>query len=153
MSKQPEKQPVGAPKGSANGFVHGLSAMVKDRQEKRLPRGKDRRFRLELLADLIRDAGGPDRMTATKLLLAEIIAADAIWFMKMERANQAILRATPRYNENPAALAKLDGYKRGIINSLSANLDRFGYERSEPPKRESMETIVADATPGDGEEP
>jgi hypothetical protein len=147
MSKRSEKQPVGAPKGSANGFVHGLTAIVHNRQEKRLPRGKDRRFKLELLNDLIRDAGGPEAITATKRLLADIIAADAVWFMKMERATQKILRLVPRYNDNPAALAKFDGYKRSIINSLSANLDRFGYERSEPPKRESMETIVADATP------
>jgi hypothetical protein len=141
MSKNGSKKPVGAPVGSANGFVHGLSVIVRERQEKRMPRGKDKRFRLELLNDLIRDAGGPEAITATKKVLADIIATDTVYVAQMDRAIKRILRLVPKYKDNPAALAKFDGYKRPIVNSLSANLDRFGYERPLP-KVKTLDEIL-----------
>ena len=44
------------------------------RRENRLPRGKDKRFKLELLNELIQDAGGRTEVTATRRLQAEIVA-------------------------------------------------------------------------------
>jgi hypothetical protein len=35
----------------------------------------------------------------------------------------------PEGEANPKALAQLDGYKRPLVGSLSANLQRFGFER------------------------
>jgi hypothetical protein len=37
-------------------------------------------------------------------------------------------------------LAQLDGYKRGLVNSLTGNLQRFGFEKA--PKIESLEEII-----------
>jgi hypothetical protein len=42
----------------------------------------------------------------------------------------------------------LDGYKRPLVGSLSANLQRFGMERVA--KVESLQEIVAEMTENDG---
>ena len=139
----------GAPKGNVNGWKHGLSVIETRRAGKRLPRGKDKRFKLELLTALIQDAGGPENATATKKLLAEIIATDATFLNQMDRAIQGVFKLNAKYKENAAALAKLDGYRRPIINSLSMNLDRFGFIRSAPPAK-TLQEILDDA---EGEEP
>jgi hypothetical protein len=132
---------MGPPKGNTNGFKHGLSVIAKKRDEKRLPRGKDKRFKLELLNELIQDAGGPGQITATRRLQAEIIATDATFLGQMDRAIQNVFRVNPHHRENVAALAKLDGYRRPIINSLSINLERFGFTRA-PPKVKSLDEIL-----------
>jgi len=137
------KRPIGAPKGNANGFKHGLHMIQKNRQWGRLPRGRDKRFKMELLNELIADAGGPSEITASRRLQAEIIATDAVFAAQMDRAIQRIFRLNPKYRENPAALSKLDSYRRPVINSLSANLDRFGYIR-QPPKQKTLQEILAE---------
>jgi len=43
---------------------------------------------------------------------------------------------------NPKALAQLDGYKRPLVGSLSANLRRFRMERTI--KIESLQEIIAE---------
>jgi len=43
---------------------------------------------------------------------------------------------------NPKALAQLDGYRRPLVGSLSANLQRFGMERVA--KVESLQEIIAE---------
>lgn len=131
------------PPGNVNGFKHGLSMIEDKRAAKRLPRGKDKRFKLELLNSLITDAGGQEQVTAAKRLQAEIIATDAMWLGQMDRAIQRILHLNPKYRENPAALSKLDGYRRPVINSLTANLDRFGFTRVPPPQK-SLEEILSE---------
>jgi hypothetical protein len=142
---------AGAPQGNANGFVHGLSLIKKKRIEKRLPRGKDKRFKLELLNELIQDAGGPKEITATRRLQAEIVATDATWLNQMDRAIQRVLRLVPTYRENAAALAKLDSYRRPVINSLSANLDRFGFTRV-PPRTKTREEILNQPDENEGQD-
>jgi hypothetical protein len=42
----------------------------------------------------------------------------------------------------------LDGYKRPLVGSLSANLQRFGMERIA--KMESLQEIIAEMTEDDG---
>jgi hypothetical protein len=120
----------GAPFGNANSFVHGLTVIGRRRREGRLPRGRDKQFKLELLNSLIEDAGGAEHITAAKRLLAEIIARDALTVVQMDRAIQRMFRLNPKYRENIAAQSKLDAYRRPIINSLSSNLDRFGFDRA-----------------------
>jgi hypothetical protein len=42
--------------------------------------------------------------------------------------NQAIdgvIKSNQKARDNPNALAQLDGYKRGLVNSLTGNLQRF----------------------------
>ncbi len=140
---------AGAPKGNVNGFVHGLTVIKNKRHEHRLPRGKDKRFKLELLNELITDAGGAKEITAARRLQAEIIATDAVFIAQMDRAIQRVFKLNPKYRENPAALAKLDAYRRPVINSLSVNLDRFGFVRA-PPKQKTLEEILSEPEEGDG---
>ena len=132
-------------------FVHGLTVIKNKRHEHRLPRGKDKRFKLELLNELITDAGGAKEITAARRLQAEIIATDATFLGQMDRAIQRVLRLQPKYKENAAALAKLDSCRRPIINSLSANLDRFGFVRP-PPKQKTLDELLAEDQP-EQEEP
>jgi len=133
--------------------VHGLSVIKKNRLENRLPRGRDKRFKLELFDELIADAGGVKVATAAKRLQAEIIATDATFLAQMDRAIQRVLRLVPKYPENVGVLAKLDGYRRPIINSLSTSLDRFGYDRAVPPAKSLEEILAEDEEPEKGNEP
>jgi hypothetical protein len=86
-----------------NGFVHGLTVIKNKLHEHRLPRGKDKRFKLELLNELITDAGGAKEITAARRLQAEIIATDAVFIAQMDRAIQRVFRLNPKYKENAAA--------------------------------------------------
>jgi hypothetical protein len=140
------------PPGNSNGFKHGLNAIARRREDKRLPRGKDKRFKLELFNSLIEDAGGLKNVTAAKRLQAEIIATDATFLGQMDRAIQRVLRLVPKYRENAAALAKLDSYRRPVINSLSSNLDRFGFVRVPPPQK-TLEGILSEGTEEEEKEP
>jgi hypothetical protein len=49
---------------------------------------------------------------------------------------------------NPKALATLDGYKRGLVNSLTSNLQRFGFDHL--PKVETLQSIIDEMTEPDG---
>jgi len=44
-------------------------------------------------------------------------------------------------------LAQLDGYKRGLVNSLTGNLQRFGFERVA--KVETLQEIIDEMGEGD----
>ena len=135
------------PPGNANGFKHGLSVIDESRRGNHLPRGKDKRFKLELLQDLIADKGGDEHTTAATKLLAQTIATDAMFLGQMNRAIERVLRMSPKYRENPAALSKLDSYRRPIINSLGANVERFGYDKSQPPPKTLDEILSEDDQP------
>jgi hypothetical protein len=67
--------------------------------------------------------------------------------------NQAIdgvIQNNQKARQNPKALAKLDAYKRPLVGSLSANLQRFGMERVA--KVESLQKIIAEMS-GTGDNP
>jgi len=40
-----------------------------------------------------------------------------------------VLKTNQKARQNPKALAQLDAYKRGLVNSLTGNLQRFGFEK------------------------
>ena len=44
--------------------------------------------------------------------------------------------------ENPGGLSQLDGYKRGLVNSLTGNLQKFGMDRVA--KVETLEEIFSE---------
>lgn len=134
----------GPPKGNVNGFKHGLSMIENRRTQKRLPRGRDKRDRLALIAELTKDAGGGDGISATKRLLAELIATDTVWLRKNTEAIARVIRLNPRVAENPKALSVLDGYVRPLINSLAANLQRFGFDKVQPPVKTLDELLSED---------
>jgi hypothetical protein len=69
--------------------------------------------------------------------------------------NQAIdgvLKNNQKARQNPKALAQLDGYKRGLVNSPTGNLQRFGFEKAA--KVETLQEIIDEMGegPGDGDD-
>jgi len=40
-----------------------------------------------------------------------------------------VLKTNQKARQNPKALAQPDAYKRGLVNSLTGNLQRFGFEK------------------------
>jgi hypothetical protein len=62
-------------------------------------------------------------------VLAEIIASDVSLLITFNQAIDGFIQNNQKARQNPKALAQLDGYKRPLVGSLSANLQRFGMER------------------------
>ena len=50
------------------------------------------------------------------------------------------MEKNPKARSNPKALAILDGYRRGLVNSLTANLQQFGFEKVA--KVETLQEII-----------
>ena len=63
-------------------------------------------------------------------VLAEIIASDVSLLVTFNQAIDGVIQNNQKARQNPKALAQLDGYKRPLVGSLSANLQRFGMEKS-----------------------
>src|SRR5258705_11946337 len=62
----------------------------------------------------------------------------------LTRQLTALSRIIQKARQNPKAVAQLDGYKRSLVGSLSANLQRFGMEKVG--KLESLQEIIAEMT-------
>jgi hypothetical protein len=89
---------------------------------------------------LINDKGGESQISTAMLVLAEVIASDAAWLIAVNRAIDGVMESNQKARSNPKALHTLDGYKRGLVNSLTGNLQRFGFERAS--KAESLQEII-----------
>src|SRR5215471_21483943 len=63
-------------------------------------------------------------------VLAEIIASDVSLLVTFNHAIDGVIQSNPKVRAKPKALAQLDGYKRPLVGSLSANLRRFGMQRT-----------------------
>ena len=74
-------------------------------------------------------------------VLAEIIASDVSLLVTFNNAIDGMITNNPKARANPNGLAQWDGYKRPLVGSLSANLQRFGMERVA--KVESLQQIIA----------
>ena len=48
----------------------------------------------------------------------------------------------PEGERKPPWLSQLDGYKRGLVNSLTGNLQKFGLDRV--PKMKTLEDLLQD---------
>ena len=83
-------------------------------------------------------------------VLAEIIASDVSLLITFNQAIDGFIQNNQKARQNPKALAQLDGYKRPLVGSLSANLQRFGMERVA--KVESLQKIIAEMS-GTGDNP
>ena len=79
--------------------------------------------------------------TATRIL-AEVIASDASWLMVFNGAIDHIIQNNPKARQNPRGLSQLDGYKRGLVNSLTGNLQKFGLDRA--PRVKTLDELLQD---------
>jgi len=132
------------PPGNQNAFRHGLAAIEK-RQDAGLLSPLDQSVRQQILDGLISDKGGDGQISTATRILAEVIASDT-WLMVFNRAIDRIIANNQKVRENPRGLSQLDGYKRGLVNSLTGNLQKFGLDRmprSKPWKRCSRTTKPA----------
>src|SRR6266545_3337888 len=128
------------PPGNQNAFRHGLAAIEK-RQDAGLLSPLDQSVRQQILDGLISDKGGDGQISTATRILAEVIASDT-WLMVFNRAIDRIIANNQKVRENPRGLSQLDGYKRGLVNSLTGNLQKFGLERM--PKIETLEEVLQD---------
>ena len=53
-----------------------------------------------------------------------------------------IIQNNPKARQNPRGLNQLDGYKRGLVNSLTENLQKFGLDRV--PRAKTLEELLQD---------
>jgi hypothetical protein len=73
-------------------------------------------------------------------ILAEIISSDVALLVTFSQAIDGVIKNNQKARDNPKALAQLDGYKRGLVNSLSGNLQRFGFDKAS--KVETLQHII-----------
>ena len=129
------------PPGNQNAFRHGLAAIEK-RQDAGFLAPPDESVRQQILGGLIADKGGDEQISTATRILAEVIASDAAWLMVFNGAIDHIIQNNPKAKQNPRGLSQLDGYKRGLVNSLTGSLQKFGLERV--PKIETLEEVLQD---------
>src|SRR5437867_1244282 len=135
------------PPGNQNAFRHGLAAVNNRRAEGELT-ADERDIRADVLAGLIADSGGEAQISTATRILAEIISSDVALLVTFNQAIEGVIKNNQKARQNPKALAQLDGYKRPLVGSLSANLQRFGMEKVT--QLESLQDIIAETTDDDG---
>lgn len=75
-------------------------------------------------------------------MLAETIGSDVSLLVTFNQAIEGVVQNNHKAKQNPKALAQLDGYKRPLVGSLSANLQRCGMEKVA--KLQSLQEIIAE---------
>jgi hypothetical protein len=129
------------PPGNMNAFKHGLASIQKRREES-VPTEHEENVRQQILDGLIADKGGEEQVSTATRILAEVIASDASWLMAFNSAIDHVIQNNPKARQNPRGLSQLDGYKRGLVNSLTGNLQKFGLDRV--PRVKTLEDLLQD---------
>jgi hypothetical protein len=127
------------PPGNMNAFKHGLAA-IQRRREESVTTEHEESVRQQILDGLIADKGGDQQISTATRILAEVIASDAAWLVVFNGAIDHVIQNNPRARQNPRGLSQLDGYKRGLVNSLTGNLQKFGLDRV--PQIETLEEVL-----------
>src|SRR5438094_10493414 len=136
MAGKPGKS---GPPANQNAFKHGLAGISQRRANGALT-PEEQTIREDILAGLIADKGGEQRIGTAERILAEIISSDVALLVTFNQAIEGVIKNNQKARQNPKALAQLDGYKRGLVNSLTGNLQRFGFQRVA--KVESLQEII-----------
>src|SRR5438067_1664048 len=134
------------PSANQNAFKHGLAGVTQRRANGALT-PDEQTIREDILAGLIADKGGEQQIGTAERILAEIIASDVSLLVTFNKAIDIVIQNNEKARANPKALAQLDGYKRPLVGSLSANLQRFGMEKVA--KLESLQEIIEQMTDDD----
>jgi hypothetical protein len=129
------------PPGNQNVFKYGLAA-IQRRREESVTTEYEEGVRQQRLDGLIADKGEDEQIPTATRILAEVIASDAAWLMVFNGAIDHIIQNNPKARQNPRGLSQLDGYKRGLVNSLTGNLQKFGLDRV--PKVKTLDELLQD---------
>ena len=141
------KKGQSGPPGNANAFRHGLATVQRRRADGELTE-EEQDIRTDILTGLVADKGGEQRIGTAERILAEIISSDVALLVTFNQAIDGVLKNNQKARQNPKALAQLDGYKRGLVNSLTGNLQRFGFEKTA--KVETLQEIIDEMGEGPG---
>ena len=112
------KKGQSGPPGNANAFRHGLAAAQRRRADGALT-DEEQDIRADILSGLISDKGGEQQIGAAERILAEIISSDVALLVTFNQAIDGVLKNNQKARQNPKALAQLDSYKRGLVNSFN----------------------------------
>jgi hypothetical protein len=134
------KKGQSGPPGNANAFRHGLAAMQNRRANGGALTVEEQDIRADILAGLIADKGGAQQIGTAERILAEIISSDVALLVTFNQAIDGVIKNNQKARQNPKALAQLDGYKRPLVGSLSANLQRFGFQKAS--RTETLQEII-----------
>src|SRR5436309_14704590 len=127
------------PPANQNAFKHGLAGITQRRANGAFT-PDEQTIREDILAGLIADKGGEQQIGTAERILAEIISSDVALLVTFNQAIDGVLKNNQKARQNPKALAQLDGYKPGLVNSVTSNLQRFGFERVA--KVETLQEII-----------
>ncbi len=135
------------PPANQNAFKHGLAGIFQRRANGAL-NSTEHSIREEILAGLLADKSGEAQISTAMRVLAEIIASDVSLLVTFNQAIEGVIKNNQKARQNPKALSQLDGYKRPLVGSLSANLQRFGMEKVA--KLESLQDIIQEMSEDPG---